>query len=109
MPIKDPEKRKQYHRKYMKKRREREKAKKQKEREAEITEQLRLGNLNYGLPIPKFPTYKQWKKENPDGTFRDYLEAKEQHRARYTIPKVEESEEADFPIGGVNLWSDEDG
>lgn len=72
MPYRDKEQKRAHDRERLRQRR---KARK----EADAEYQISHGNLNYDLkPVRDnpFPSYRQWKLANPEGTFQQYLEEK---------------------------------
>jgi len=78
MPYKNIEKRRANQKAW--KRRKRAKIKEHKEelRSKEIDAHFRSGDINFGIKTqkPKFMSYREWKIENSEGSFKDYLKLK---------------------------------
>ena len=78
MPLKDKKKNNEYHKVYMQKVRSKLKTEKKKQETLTINEQYQQGNLNYGvkMSVPKPLTLEQFKQENPNTEFWDYIDYK---------------------------------
>lgn len=105
MPIKDSEKRRAYDR-------ERKRRKRARQKEADVEEQIKRGNINYGLKTRReqFMTHEEYKRHFPNASFPSYLKEKitfeKENRVR-SVPKI--SREDSFKIEGVDLWHGSEG
>lgn len=86
----NPEKLKEYRNKKQQRYREKKKAEKRHKEALEIDRQFKAGNLNYGIKLeaPKGLSWQEWKKENPQGDFWDFLD----YRRTLRTPEVEKLE-----------------
>lgn len=105
MPYKDPEKQKVYDR-------TRKRRKRAREKQAEIKEQIKRGNINFGVKAKRTPfmSHEEYKRHFPNASFPSFLKEKikfeKENRVR-SVPKI--SREDAFKITGVDLWHGSEG
>lgn len=96
----------EYMKGFMRKIRQKLRIKKRIERDKEIEEQIRRGNINYGLNLKKIPfmSFETYKKKFPDANFDDYFHAKEVYGIKQNrkVAKIPENQSIK-PIG-FDLW-----
>lgn len=100
MPIKDPEKRRAYDR-------ERKRKKRAREKQAELEQQWKRGNINFGprAKAEQFMTFEEFKRQNPRASFRDYLDKKMNFQRENRVEPIRKiSKDKAIEIRGFDMW-----
>ena len=107
MPFKDKEKKKQYQKKYMQKLRRKLRLEKKKAQDKEIEEQIKLGNINYNPNVKNAPfmTYREYKEEFPEATFKEYMIKKIEHDRLQRLKRIPKARGKGFNWEGIDLWN----
>ena len=106
MKKKDPEKLREYWRKKKRKYRKKKRLEKKRQQNKEIEEQIKKGNINYNPNVKNQPfmTYREFKEENPEARFKDYMIKKIEHDSLQRLKRIPKARGKGFKWEGVDLW-----